>query len=143
MALHHDSVTPDLTFAARDRLILSDRNFTRYRLDHLQQLFADRAVVPGLDGAGVNLINEATLRIRCYYYARRMRISRNGFVLEIDPVGRDKNEDKNQRDHDVVMQRATLVRPEDVATNCAPDGGHRQGRRVGRGRRRYVSSLQV
>src|SRR5271166_5288554 len=64
------------------------------------------------------------------------------FVVEVDPVGREENKNQNQRDHDVIVQRATLIRPENVAPNCAPHGVHWQGRRA-RGGRTDFCSLQV
>src|SRR5258708_38733917 len=53
-----------------------------------------------------------------------MRIALDWFVLKVDEVRRDKNKKENQRDHDVVVQAAPLVRPENVAANCAPDRAH-------------------
>jgi len=63
-----------------------------------------------------------------------MRIPGNGFVIEVDHAWREKDKDQNQRDHDVVVERATLVLPQNVSANCSPDGVHGQGRagRVGR-----------
>ena len=44
-----------------------------------------------------------------------MRIGSWWFVSEIDEVGRDEDEQDDQRDHYVVGAAAALVRPPDVA----------------------------
>src|SRR6202158_3097862 len=53
-----------------------------------------------------------------------MRIARDGCVLEVDEVRRNKNKEENQRDHDVVVQAAPLIRPKNVSAYCAPDRAH-------------------
>src|SRR5947209_366760 len=94
---HHNSVTEHLAFVSCYRLRFNDRDFTRDRFNDLKQLPADGRVIPGFDGAGIDLIHQAALLTRCDHYASRMRIPRNGFVLEIDPVRRGENKDQNQR----------------------------------------------
>ena len=55
-----------------------------------------------------------------------MRHPFDRFVLEVDPARREKNEKKDEGDHHIVVKGPALVRPEDVAANCAPQRVHRQ-----------------
>jgi hypothetical protein len=50
----------------------------------------------------------------------------DGFVIEINDIRREEDEDQDQRHHHIELNGASLVRPEDVAANCAPDVVHRQ-----------------
>ena len=105
-------------------------------------LIAYGLLISGFDVADGNLIKQPAFDIGCDYHISRMRNPRDGFVVEVDHARREENKNQDQRDHDVVVQRATLVGPENVSANCAPNGVHWQGRRAGRGRRDF-RSLQV
>src|SRR6266536_1033023 len=56
-----------------------------------------------------------------------MRIALHRFVLVIDVARRKEDEEKNQRHHDVVVQAAPLIRPQNVSANCAPYCAHGRG----------------
>src|SRR5437763_15600064 len=98
-------------------------------------------IVPRSDRRGRDLVNKMAFGISPYYYLSLMRCPRDGFVVVIDDARREQHENNDQRDHDVVMQRATLVLPKNVSANCSPDGVHRKGR-AGRHRVDF-RSLQV
>src|SRR5437879_2422145 len=53
-----------------------------------------------------------------------MRIALHRFVLKVDEARRNKNKEENQRDHDVIVQAAPLIRPKNVSADCAPDRAH-------------------
>ncbi len=50
-----------------------------------------------------------------------MRNVLDRFVFEVDEMRRNKNKEENECDHDVVVQAAPLIRPQNVPSDCAPD----------------------
>src|SRR5580698_1696262 len=106
-----------------DRLISRDADGACNRFYDSLELAADVRGA-GIHGGGGNLVNEAALLVRDHRDASGVRIAFNWFVFEIDEARRQKNKQQDERDHDVVMQRATFIRPENVSANCAPDGSH-------------------
>src|SRR5437879_1806247 len=71
-----------------------------------------------------------------------MRIALDRFVLKVDEAWRNKNKEENQRDHDVIVQAAPLIRPKNVSADCAPDRAHGRDGAFKR-RRGYLRLLQV
>jgi hypothetical protein len=45
----------------------------------------------------------------------------DGLVFEVDEVGADEEEDEDEGDHDVVVEAAAFIGPEDVAAEGAAD----------------------
>src|SRR5262245_14523021 len=68
-----------------------------------------------------------------------MRVVFDRFVIEVDPVGREEDEDEDKRHHDVIVKRASFVGPPEVAANCPPHRVHGGGWRVGSGESRFGS----
>jgi hypothetical protein len=92
-------------------------------------------VVRARDGRTFNLINKSAAWLRSYNYSDWMRGASHRFIVEVDPQGREKDEQKNEGDHHVILQGATLIRPQNEVANCAPDPGHGHGGRVANGGR--------
>src|SRR5579871_1028712 len=107
----------------------------------MQQLISDRLIVSWRYHVGLDLIKKMSLRIRSHHYFSGMRIPVDRFVIEGDHARRKENKDQNQRDHDVVMESAPLMLPQNVRADCSPDGVHGQGRAGCSGR--DFCSLQV
>jgi len=45
-------------------------------------------------------------------------------VFEVNETGGNEDEQQNHRDHYVIVEAASLIRPEDIALNRTPDAGH-------------------
>src|ERR1700694_4852494 len=88
------------------------------------QLPANISAVSGIHFRGLDLIDELALLAGNHNHAGKMRIARDLFVLKVDKVRRNKNKEENQRDHDVIVQAAPLIRPKNVSADCAPDRAH-------------------
>src|SRR5579885_2855034 len=94
------------------------------------------------DRAAASMVDQAAVAIGLDGYSGLMRQPVDRFVLEVDPVRRKKHEYQDQRDHDVVVQAAPLVRPQDVPAYYAPDRIHRQAGSAGN-RRACLYVFQV
>src|SRR5260370_4977483 len=106
------------------------------------QLPANISAVSGIHFRGLDLIDELALLAGNHNHAGKMRIALDRFVLKVDNVRRNKNKEENQRDHDVVVQAAPVIRPKNVSADCAPDRAHwRDG--AFEGRRGCFRSLPV
>src|SRR6267143_2454437 len=88
------------------------------------QLPANISTVSGIHFRGLDLIDELALLAGNHNHAGKMRIALDRFVLKVDEVRRNKNKQENQRDHDVIVQAAPLIRPKNVSADCAPDRAH-------------------
>src|SRR6202011_4643093 len=88
------------------------------------QLPANISTVSGIHCRGLDLIDELALLAGNHNHAGKMRNALDWFVLKVDEVRRNKNKEENQRDHDVVVQAAPLIRPKNVSADCAPDRAH-------------------
>src|SRR5207248_1368521 len=62
------------------------------------------------------LVHKTTLPININDYLLWMRRLSCGFIFEVDAIRRNKDEGKNQRDHDVVVHAAAFVGPENIAS---------------------------
>src|SRR6266404_5994020 len=106
------------------------------------QLPANISTVSGIHFRGLDLIDELALLAGNDNHAGKMRIALDRFVLKVDEARRNKNKEENQRDHDVIVQAAPLIRPKNVSADCAPDRAHwRDG--AFKSRRGYLRLLQV
>src|SRR5215472_12391995 len=123
--LHPDFVSENATGVIADRLHPGDVHFAGDGLDDFQQLRAHRVVLLSGDGLAFDLVNETALAVGINGYSGGDRGVLDRSVLEVDPVRGEENENQDERDHYVVLDGAALVRPEDVAANCAPNGVHR------------------
>src|SRR5262249_9796421 len=92
------------------------------------QLGTNSSVILLCNCCTFNLIDKSALRVRQHRNTHRMGIAFDGYVLEINPVGRKKNKDQDERNHYIIMDAAAFVGPKNVAANCSPDGVHRQRR---------------
>ena len=63
--------------------VLHDADFAGDRFDDAQQLATYSGVLGTGNGGAVDLVDESTGDIRCYYYPGWMRIALNRFVMEI------------------------------------------------------------
>src|SRR5208282_133509 len=117
-------VTLRMSGGVFDGLDVGNADGSGDRLDNLLQLPANILTRCSIHGRGLDLIDEPALLAGNHDHAGEMRIALDWFVLEVDEVRRNKHKEKNQRDHDVVMQAAPLIRPENISTDCAPDRAH-------------------
>src|SRR6185312_11379289 len=101
-----------------------DAHFTGNRLDDVRQFPADAGFILAVDRISFNLENEASPAVRSDYYSGLMRNASSRFVLKVDPIGREKHENQDKRYHHVVLDSAALVRPKNVAADCAPHFVH-------------------
>src|SRR6266403_4058683 len=88
------------------------------------QLPANISTVSGIHFRGLNLIDKLAPLAGNDNGAGKMRIALHRFVLKVDEAWRNKNKEENQRDHDVIVQAAPLIRPKNVPADCAPDRAH-------------------
>jgi hypothetical protein len=98
-------------------------DFAGDRLNHPEQRSIHVRTAFAAYGRGVNLVDESTFSIWNDNYHGLMRNSLYRFVIEIYVVRRNEDERQDDRNHHVIVEAATLVCPEDVAANCAPNAG--------------------
>jgi len=148
LLLNPNLINLNVPFAVANDVVSRDRHCTRNGLNDLSQFVTDGicisadAVTSARKCRPVNLIDESSLTVGKYHHPGWMRVALDWFIIKIDPIRREENEQENERDHYIVMERSALVGPENIAANCAPDGVHRQGRRASN-RWAGVGSLQV
>src|SRR5258708_36581875 len=121
---HPDFVTLGVSGGVSDGLVPGNAHRPGNWFDDLLQLPANILAVSAIHCVGLDLVDEPALLAGNHNHAGKMRIALDWFVLKVDEVRRDKNKKENQRDHDVVVQAAPVVRQENVAANCAPDRAH-------------------
>src|SRR6266404_6936059 len=107
-----------------DGLVPGDADRSGDGFDDPLQLPANISTVSGIHFRGLDLIDELALLAGNDNDAGKMRIALDRFVLKVDEARRNKNKEENQRDHDVIVQAAPLIRPKNVSADCAPDRAH-------------------
>src|SRR5882762_5526403 len=107
-----------------DGLIPGDADRSGDGFNDPLQLPANVTTVSGIHFRRLDLIDELALLAGNHNHAGKMRIALNRFVLKVDEARRNKNKQENQRDHDVIVQAAPLIRPKNVSADCAPDRAH-------------------
>src|SRR5215469_9833895 len=78
---------------------------------------AHHGLILSVDGGRVGLVNEA-------YDARPAGFDLRRLVLEIDEPWGNEDEGKNQRHHDVIVETAPVIGPEEIAFDGAPGPRH-------------------
>src|SRR5271157_5362532 len=140
--LHPDFVTLQMSRNVFDGFDIGNADRSRDGLDDLFQLPANVAIRGGIHRRGLDLIDKLALGAGHHHHAGKMRDALNRFFLVVDEVRRNKDKEQNQRDHDVVVQAAPLIRPKNVSTNCPPDRTHGRDSALSR-RRVCFGSLPV
>ena len=120
--LHPHFVTLQMPGSVFDGFDVGNADGSGNRLNNLFQLGVGISL--GAHGRGLDLINEFALSSRGHDHSGKAWNVLDRLVLKIDNVRRYENEQEDQRDHDVVVKAAALVRPEDVSANCPPDRAH-------------------
>lgn len=107
-----------------NRLQTSDVNGTGDRTNDSQKIRAHHSFVLRVDRVRICLIDETPVSVRSYGDGCGMSSALGGLIFKVDEKRRNKDEEQNRRDHYVVMKTATLVRPEDITLDGAPDAMH-------------------
>lgn len=112
---HPHFVADDAALVILHARVFGYRDFSRDGFDGAQKRLANLRVAAARHGCRRNLINEPILSVGSNdNYCTWMRIALCRFIFEIDPDRRQEDESQDQRDHDVVVNAAPLVRPQNV-----------------------------
>jgi hypothetical protein len=123
--------------AITDNLVFGDADLTGNRLNDAKQLSTNSGVVLALHAGGVDLIDESILTVGRDQNSSGPRIVVYRLIFEIDEPGREEDKKQDESDHDIVLDGATFMGPENIAANCAPDSWHRH-----RGSGRHYGGIQ-
>src|SRR5579864_8944383 len=132
--LHPNFVADDVALVVFDRRVFGYRDLAGNGLDGAQKGLAYLRFCAARHRCGGNLVHEAILSVGCNdNYSSWMRIALCRFIFEIDPDRGQEDEGEDQRDHDVVVNAAPVIGPENVISQRA---ANRAGGKAGRGGRR-------
>src|SRR5262249_59715721 len=114
---HPGAICHDLSGLVPHRLNAIDLDRPGNRPQDADKVCAHHGLILGVHRGRVGLVNEAD-------DSRPAGLDLRRLVLEIDEAWCDEDEGENQRYHDVVVETAPVIGPEEIAFDGAPGSRH-------------------